>query len=67
MRCETTLKCFCYDDTPTEELEVYAEAVYFMAYWFEKQDGAAGRGTAEMFDQFRENVCVVMAKGAVRT
>lgn len=64
---EIHLKCSCYPDTPMEELEVYVEAVHFIAHWLEIQDGAGGKSTAEQFDQFKENVCTIMAQGAVRT
>ena len=55
-------------DMVTEEhVETYVATVQFLAWWLEQNDGARGMSTAELLDQFRDNVCAVMARGAVRT
>ena len=52
------------DETSHEQIETYVAAVWFLAWWFEKQDGAAGYDTAQLFEHLKENVCTVMASGA---
>ena len=64
----TVLKVAAHAETTSrDEIQTYVAAVHFVAFWLEKQDGAAGHDTSELFDQFKENVCLIMAKGAVRT
>ncbi len=54
------------ETTSDEEWESYAAAVAFMAFWFEKQDGADGKDTNALFEEFKENVCIVMKGDAVK-
>jgi hypothetical protein len=48
------------ETTPPEEIQIYAHAVKFLAYWIEKQDGAAGCTTEDLFTELKTNVCKVM-------
>lgn len=52
------------DSTTREEVETYVAAVCFLAWWMEKQDGAGGFDTEQLFEHLRQNVCTVMAEGA---
>lgn len=54
------------DETSAEDWESYAACVSFMAFWFEKQDGADGKDTNALFEEFKENVCIVMKGDAVK-
>ena len=54
-------------DMVTEEhVETYVAAVQFIAWWLEQNDGARGMSTGELLEQFKDNVCVVMARGAIK-
>lgn len=53
--------------TTPEQIQTYVAAVQFVAWWLEKQDGAAGLDTGQLFDQFKDNVCAIMARGATKT
>ena len=52
------------EHTTQEQIETYIAAVWFLAWWMEKQDGAAGFDTTELFEHLKQNVCAVMAQGA---
>jgi len=58
------LKITCHDKTNAENLQTYCEAAQFMAQWFTAQDGAGGKESPELFDEFRANVCELMKSGA---
>ena len=61
------LKIAAYlESTTPEQLQTYVAAVRFVAWWVEKQDGAAGNDTAALFDQFKDNVCAMMARGTIK-
>lgn len=52
------------EHTTHEQIETYVAAVWFLAWWMEKQDGAGGYTTEQLFDHLKQNVCTVMAEGA---
>jgi hypothetical protein len=54
------------EGTEEEEFRTYATCVRFMAAWFEKQDGANGKDTEGLFDEFKANVCTVMKGDAIK-
>lgn len=63
----TTLRVSAHENiTSDEDWKTYASCVSFMAYWFEKQNGANGKETPELFDEFKENVCEIMVGDAVK-
>ncbi len=47
-------------DTPPEVTENYIKCVSFMAAYLSQQDGADGKDTVELFDEFKSNVCLAM-------
>lgn len=59
------IKVACYrEHTTNEQIETYVAAVWFLAWWMEKQDGAGGFDTEQLFEHLKQNVCTVMAEGA---
>ena len=52
------------EHTTNEQIETYVAAVWFLAWWLEKQDGAGGFNTEQLFEHLKENICTVMAAGA---
>lgn len=62
------LKIAAYSETTSpDEIATYVAAAQFLAFWLEKQNGAAGNDTEALFEQFKNNVCAIMARGAIRT
>ena len=57
---ENPLAITGYPDTKPEMTQQYAACVRFMAAWLAQQDGADGKGTRELFDEFKSQVCIVM-------
>jgi len=55
------------EKTTPREIELYGSAVKFLSYWFMKQDGVMNKGTPELFDEFKQNVCAAMAAGSQGT
>lgn len=53
--------------TTDQELEMYKQSVKYMAYWFTKQNGALGKDTPELFDEYKTNICKAMAAGTQGT
>lgn len=49
-----------YPDTKPEMTQQYAACVRFMAMWLTQQNGADGKSTPELFDEFKSQVCIVM-------
>lgn len=54
------------EETTREEIETYVAAIGFLAYWFEKQDGANGKDTEALFEEMRGNICDIMIGNATR-
>ena len=54
------IKMTGYPDTNPEMAQQYSACVVFLAAWLLQQDGAGGKDTAELFDEFKANVCDVM-------
>lgn len=53
----------CHEGTNSENLQTYCEAAQFMAQWFTNQDGARGKATPELFEEFKVNVTELMKAG----
>lgn len=49
-----------------DDLEMYAQTVAFIGYWLEKHNGAQGKNSQELFEEFRDNVVVSMKELALR-
>ena len=62
---QTEMKVTGYPDTKDEMMQQYVACVIFLAAWLTQQDGANGKGTPELFDEFKVHVCDVM-KGKPR-
>ena len=57
MSSQTSINITAYPDkTSDKEVHRYLMCVDFMANWFEKQNGASGKTTAELFDEFKVHV-----------
>jgi hypothetical protein len=48
------------DGTTQSALSTYVASVKFMAQWLEGQDGAGGKSTKELLEEFEGNVCAMM-------
>jgi len=55
------------ETTTDEDIAVYGSAVKFMAIWLMKQDGAMGKDTEALLNEFKHNVCTAMRVGVQGT
>ena len=51
------------ESTNQDELKLYISCAAFIAAWLEYQNGARGLNTEQLFDEFRDNVCLIMRGG----
>lgn len=52
-----------FDEWIINESEMYAEAAKYMSYYIEERAKMGDRSTAELFEEFKNNVCMFMRSG----